>query len=223
MLTYTPTPHTLYAYDELCPQARAHALDQWRNEPHWEGMQYEYDELNDTIKLFCDELGIRGDWIAVHGPGTERYFFDAIDADDVVDMVTSYTLTPSFGGELGAVDIEAAWRDVMTPRALATLRMLPVLHDLIWRMSEELGSYGTADAVTVFRLVTAAENKCVRIVADALNNVARAINSYADAIDDCAWSEERFVDECDCYEWLFHADGEFAGTRAYLETTGDVA
>lgn len=216
MKTITITK-TLYTYEELSPEAKARALEEYAASPSGAEADYEslvYD-VSDSVSAFEDATGIE---IRIGGAvylTTYKADFtdDACYDDDFPDFSRDSVWCD--------IDIASAWinddefidlrkefahcaymRDRFTDESDMFFSMYTYADAGTFEASTYLGLSGqAAERAAHYR------DKMEDILSDAASRVCAAVDTLIELCWEEATSEDRFVEECNIYEACFEENG----------------
>lgn len=212
------TTRKLYTIDELDEAARDRALDDWRREPR-PGEDYDWRELWAAVEDFnaSQDLG-RLELVAVHGPGTEKFF--ARTADSLELREAAYNgLEPLDRQEAYGWDLASAYNEAATPAIRANMRAAMFVLDIYDRYCLEW----TEGPDECIYHANEADNVLDRGARSILEAVAASANEIMEAIGDYWYSAEALAEESDAYGWLYDERGELVGSAEALEGLEEVA
>lgn len=198
----------LYALEELNQDAQRAAHEEYNLAMGGlaEDLQLSAEEQGRALERFSAAVPwARGEWRNVHGPGTEVWRFDAVDAFEA----------------LGHLDARADpdawdWWDVrpaegfnrwMDDHAEELERLEGICRDYS-DYQQELEP-GEPDAM--WHEAAEAEGLICEICGKALDLAAEAVNSDWDAEVNNLYSFEHFRNMSETYEWQYTAEGSFWG------------
>lgn len=208
---------TIYTYDELTPEAKAYALEEYAASPSGAGADYEslvYD-VDDTVAAFEDATGIN---IRIGGGVySTTYKADFTDDECYGDTFPDFSRDSVWCD----IDIASAW---INDDEFIDLRKefahCAYMHnrftdesDLFFSMYTDADA-GTFEASTYLNLSAQADeraahyrDKMEKILSDAASRVCNAVDALIELCWEDATSEYRFVEECEFYEAYFEENG----------------
>lgn len=208
---------TVYTYEELSPEAKARALDEYVTSPIGAEVDYEslVSDVNDTVSAFEDATGIE---IRIGGAvylTTYKADFtdDACYDDDFPDFSRDSVWCD--------IDIASAWinddefidlRKEFAHCAYMRDRFTDE-SDMFFSMYTDANA-GTFEASTYLRLSGQANeraahyrDKMEKMLSDAASRVCNAVDVLIEQCWEYATNEDRFAEECACYEAYFEENG----------------
>lgn len=208
---------TVYTYEELSPEAKARALEEYAASPSGAEADYEslMDDVNNTVTAFEDAIGID---IRIGG----GVYATTYNADFSYDAC-HYNAFPDFSRESVwcDYDIASAWiNDGEIIDVRKEFAHCAYMRDKFADESDAFFSmYTDADAETreastYLNLFARASERAVhyhdkmeKMLSDAASRVCDAVDGLIELCWEDATSEDRFIEECNLYEAYFEETG----------------
>lgn len=208
---------TVYTYEELSPEAKAHALEEYTASPSGAGADYEslVSDVDDTVSAFENATGID---IRIGG----GIYSTTYKADFSNDACYDYDF-PDFSRDSVwcDIDIASAWinddefidlrkefahcaymRDRFTDESDLFFSMYTDADAGTFKASAYLGLSAQADERAAHY-----RDKMEKILSDAASRVCNAVDALTELCWEDATSECRFIEECEFYEAYFEENG----------------
>lgn len=216
MKTITITK-TLYTYDELSPEAKARALEEYAASPSGAEADYEslVSDVNDTVAAFEDAAGID---IRIGGGVYSTTYKSNFSDDACYDDVF-----PDFSRDSVWCDIDIASAWINDDEFIDVRKEFAHCAYMRDRFSDEsdtfFGMYTDADAGTfeasaylglsgqANERATHYRDKMEKILSGAASRVCDAVDLLAEECWEEATSEYRFIEECEFHEAYFGENG----------------